>query len=223
MIQRRWIKHNLQLELSVAAIHTTTFALTHLLYDTAAHPKYIPILRDEIKTALAQKGGEYNKDCISKMVKLDSFMKESQRLHPPGFANFQRLVLKTFTLSDGTVIPKGVTLNIDGWSRYRDAENWANPDQFDGLRFVRLREQSQDRGNHQYVSSNSDDVFWGQGRHACPGRFFAANEIKTLFAMFLLEYDIMFPKGTERPADTSAGAFICPSPTAQVLGRKVQK
>ena len=160
---------DLQLELSVAAIHTTTMALTHMLYDTAAHPEYIQILRDEIKAASAQNGGEYNRDCILKMIKVDSFMKESQRLHPPGFTSFQRIVLKTFTLSDGTVIPKGVMLNVDGWSRYRDAENWENPDQFDGLRFMRLREQSKDRGNHQYLSSNSDYVSWGQGKHACPG------------------------------------------------------
>ncbi|KAK1499410.1 ent-kaurene oxidase [Colletotrichum cuscutae] len=36
---------------------------------------------------------------------------------------------------------------------------------------------------------------FGFGRHACPGRFFAATEIKMLIARLLLEYDIRMPEG----------------------------
>ncbi|RAR08742.1 Cytochrome P450 [Stemphylium lycopersici] len=45
---------DLQLELSVAAIHTTTNAFTNMIFDLAAHPEYVQILRDEIKAALAK-------------------------------------------------------------------------------------------------------------------------------------------------------------------------
>lgn len=168
---------DLQIELSVAAIHTTTMAMTHMLYDLAAHPQYLPILRAEIKSALEATNGQYNKDCIAKMGKIDSFMMESQRLHPPSLTTFQRFVLEDCVLADGTRIPKGVTIAIDSWARYRDPNIWENPDQFDGLRFVKLREESQDKGNHQFVASNPDHLVWGQGRHACPGQRNASPDI----------------------------------------------
>jgi cytochrome P450 len=161
---------DLQLEISAAAVHNTASALTHVLYDLAANPEYVQILRAEIKEALAESGG-YNKECMAKMVKTDSFVKESQRLHPPSVTTFRRRVMKPFTLSDGAVIPKGVIIEVDGSVRYLDPSLWENPHDFDGLRFFRLREKTQEKGNHQYVSSNIDWVIWGQGKHACPGKF----------------------------------------------------
>ncbi|KAL1796178.1 hypothetical protein ACET3X_004718 [Alternaria dauci] len=213
---------DLQLELSVAAIHTTTMAMTHLLYDLAANPKYISILRAEIKEALAASNNQYNKDCIVRMSKVDSFMMESQRLHPPGLTTFQRYVLEDVILADGTRLPKGATMAIDSSARNFDPAIWENPDQFDGLRFFKLRKQSQNKANHQFVASNPDNLVWGQGRHACPGRFFAANEIKTIFAMFILDFDVSFPEGATRPDDVVNGNFITPSNTAEILIRRAQ-
>ncbi|KAH6633466.1 cytochrome P450 [Boeremia exigua] len=211
----------LQLELSIAAIHTTTMAVTHMVYDLATYPEYVRVLRDEIKAALAASGGVYNRDCIAKMVKTESFMKESQRLHPPSFATFKRKVMKSFTLSDGTTFPKGISIQIDASARYRDPQNWENPDQFDGSRFIRLAENDPNKARHQFVSSNADYVFWGQGRHACPGRFFAANEIKTLLAMIVLKYDLSLEPGAERPADIHVGSFINPNPTGTIRVKRV--
>ena len=43
---------------------------------------------------------------------------------------------------------------------------------------------------------------WGHGRHACPGRFFAAHLMKIMLAHVLVNYDIEAdgpkPKGLER-------------------------
>lgn len=161
---------SLQLELSVVAIHTTSMALTHMLYDLAVHPEYIPMLRDETKTALAETRGVFNKDCIAKMVKTDSFMKESQRLNPPARTTFKRCATKDVTFSDGTFLPKGTLFEIDASVRYEDPKLWESPEQFDGLRFLRLREQTQEKSSHQFVTANGDYVFWGVGKHACPGK-----------------------------------------------------
>lgn len=40
------------------------------------------------------------------------------------------------------------------------------------------------------------------GEHACPGRFFAANEIKVLMVYTLMSYDIKFPPSTPIPQVT---------------------
>ena len=49
-----------------------------------------------------------------------------------------------------------------------------------------------------------DDAFlgFGFGRHACPGRFFALNEMKVFFAHMLLNYDVEYMKVRPKPLDT---------------------
>jgi len=73
----------MQMLTSVAAIHTTAMNSTHVLYDLATHPEYIAPLRDEIEKVLADDGGILIKTSMTKLRKLDSFIKESQRLSPP--------------------------------------------------------------------------------------------------------------------------------------------
>lgn len=49
--------------------------------------------------------------------------------------------------------------------------------------------------------SNSS-LTWGYGRHACPGRFLANNELKMILAHALINYDWKLPDGvTERYPD----------------------
>lgn len=72
---------------SVASIHTSTATLTHLLYDIVAHSEYIPGLVEEITEALKE-DGRWTKQNLAKLRKLDSFMKESQRLNPIGMGRY---------------------------------------------------------------------------------------------------------------------------------------
>lgn len=71
-----------QLFLSVAAIFTSSTLLTHAVYDLAARPEYIELLRDEILRVHQEDGGAFTKQGLSRMRKLDSFLKEVQRLNP---------------------------------------------------------------------------------------------------------------------------------------------
>lgn len=64
---------------------------------------------------------------------------------------------------------------------------------------------------------------FGYGRHACPGRFFAANQIKHMLAHILLEYDIRMPGGaTERYNNVSVGISSIPDPTKAIEFRRVK-
>jgi cytochrome P450 len=69
-----------QLSLTVAAIHATTEALTVALLDLVTYPELITQLRKEIIDVL--KDGRWSKQALYKMKLMDSFLKESQRLHP---------------------------------------------------------------------------------------------------------------------------------------------
>jgi cytochrome P450 len=73
-----------QLGFSFAAIHTTTNHLTNVIFDLAARwDTYGPALCEEIHANLREPDGQLSKQMVTKLSKLDSFMKESQRLNPP--------------------------------------------------------------------------------------------------------------------------------------------
>jgi cytochrome P450 len=75
------IAHRL-LILTLAAVHTTSMAATQTLFDLCVHPEYIEPLRQELVDVLEQEGG-YKKQALTLFKKMDSFMRESQRLNPP--------------------------------------------------------------------------------------------------------------------------------------------
>jgi cytochrome P450 len=190
-----------QLAITFAAIHTTTLTATNAFYNMAAYPEYIPELRDEIRTVLAEHDGVFSSSALQSMKKLDSLLKETMRMHPLGAVSFQRQVNKTFTLSNGQVIPKGVTIEVPALAQQQDSDVFPDADKFNPWRFFQLREKARAQGEveaaaqNQFVSVNTEHLSFGYGRHACPGRFFAANEIKMIVANTILEYDIKMPEG----------------------------
>ena len=69
------------LYLDFSAIHTTTISITHALHDLVTHTEFQDPIRDEIECVLRNSGG-WTKQALKDMRKLDSSLKESQRLHP---------------------------------------------------------------------------------------------------------------------------------------------
>ncbi|KAL9122312.1 MAG: hypothetical protein Q9187_001140 [Circinaria calcarea] len=182
---------NVQLSLSMAAIHTTTGTCTHALYDLAAHPEHIQPLREELRMVLSESGGVFASTTLSKLKKLDSFMKESFRLNPPGLVSFKRKVLSDITLSDGTYLPKGTSVELPSYPIQMDPSVIPDPEKFDGFRFYKKRQSSAEESHgNQFVTVSKESLNFGYGRHACPGRFFASMELKVILANILLRYDI---------------------------------
>jgi hypothetical protein len=63
-------------------------------------------------------------------------------------------------------------------------------DEFHPWRFSDLRKHSGEENKHQFVTTTTEDTVFGHGRWACPGRFFASNEIKAILIQLLARYDI---------------------------------
>jgi hypothetical protein len=78
---------NRQLVLTFAAIHTTTTVATNVIYTLAATPEYIPELREEVRSVLAENGGVLTTKALQQMFKLDSYMREVNRYYPIGLSN----------------------------------------------------------------------------------------------------------------------------------------
>jgi hypothetical protein len=114
----------------------------------------MPELRDEIRTVLAEHDGVFTSSALQAMKKLDSFLKETMRLNPAGSISFQRKVNKTFSLSNGQVIPAGVIIEVPSAAISHDPEVFENPDKFDPWRFARLREQARAAGEAEAAAQN---------------------------------------------------------------------
>ncbi|KAF9772115.1 hypothetical protein IL306_010199 [Fusarium sp. DS 682] len=84
-----------QMLVSFAAIHTTSMALTKVVWELAKRPEYIDPLRDEINYVFELGQADTNirqvrigKEALTKLHKLDSFVKEVQRWCPSSFGEF---------------------------------------------------------------------------------------------------------------------------------------
>ncbi|KAF4445467.1 hypothetical protein F53441_10809 [Fusarium austroafricanum] len=193
--------------LNFASIHTTTFAVTHALLDMAAYsPDLILELREEIVSVLQQHNNQWNKRAVAQLEKLDSAIRESQRKNSIVTVGVSRTVVaeKGVTFPSGIHVPKGLRVAVPGYTVLQDSEIYPDPKTYQPLRFYQARQDEA----AEYVKSarnalptaTTDFLAWGLGRHACPGRFFASNEIKMLIAYILLNYDIEHL--AERPRNT---------------------
>lgn len=128
-----------------------------------------------------------------------------------------RTAHETVTLSDGTVIPKGTRLKVPTL-HMSDAKYYPDPEHFDGKRFLRMRQNNGEENHHQFVTTSVEHLGFGHGMHACPGRFFASNELKLMLAHLLMKYDWKFgPEG--RPRTIQYGTEIMLDDNANILYR----
>ncbi|KAI1261854.1 cytochrome P450 [Xylariaceae sp. FL1019] len=218
----------IQLGLTHVASHSTGATATNILYDLASRPECIQPLRDEIKETLDEFDGVLTSAALQRLRKMDSLMKESLRVHPLLFSTFERRALQPFTLSDGHVIPQGTIIEIPNHAISRDPELYPDPDSFEPWRFYDMsqRPDGADKRasslHHQFVSVSNELGSFGYGRHACPGRFFAANELKMILARILLAYDMRMKDGeTERYPNLEFGLTCVPDSSRELLFRRV--
>ncbi|KAI9147091.1 Ent-kaurene oxidase [Paramyrothecium foliicola] len=222
----------IQLNIAFAAIHTTTITTSNVLYTLAVMPDLIPMLREDVEQAVADANGEFTNLTLQNMKKLDSFIKEVMRFYPLAPSAFTRKVLKPFTLSSGQHIPAGVYIEAPIGGINTDDDFFPDAGTFDALRYYKLRLSKEKEKSHtkaaevvansQFISVGTSSLLFGYGRHACPGRFFAANEIKMILAVLLQNYEIQNPPGvTERHPNQLHGAQSLPDPTKPIMVRKL--
>ncbi|KIM62304.1 hypothetical protein SCLCIDRAFT_832913 [Scleroderma citrinum Foug A] len=129
------------LTVTSATTHTSASALMHALLELADRTSYAEPLRQEAAKALNTHG--LTRKGIENMTQVDSFIKESTRMHAIGCVTFPLKAMKPITLSDGTYIPKD-SFVMSSVAVHFDEEFYENPYTFDGF------------------------LSFGQGRHTCP-------------------------------------------------------
>ncbi|KAJ5944499.1 Cytochrome P450 [Penicillium verrucosum] len=222
VLRERWTYSEVigeMLLLQFAFIYTTSYALYGALVELARRPEYIAPLREEIDLIFSEMGPTV--PACDGMVLMDSFLKECQRLHPPSALSAHRVCISDLNLSNGlfahthiTRPPRkyrtnqmwngtGVTLKqgshvaVPSGIIQRSSEHYANPDAFDGFRFV--KRAAAGAKDSRLVDLSPDYLVFGMGAHACPGRWMASALMKLVFAHILNQYDILLPNSASAP------------------------
>lgn len=66
-------------------------ATVQVMYNLCSMPEYIPKLRLEAETVLRASGEVWTVESLNQLARLDSFMKESQRLNASSFRMFKKI------------------------------------------------------------------------------------------------------------------------------------
>ncbi|KAG0211434.1 hypothetical protein BGX28_007926 [Mortierella sp. GBA30] len=196
----------------LVSVHTTSDATTYLCYYLAAYPEYMEILFGEQREVLGQvakereaqrqnklQSGEFNSindfegtdldpkndrdlsaATVKRMTLLDSYVREyfRCRIQRIGLAHIARADV---ALSNGLVISKGKKVMVNTRSLHQDYNlQGEDPTEFRPWRFV---------GKSKSATKVATDFLpFGMGKHACPGRFLAIQEIKTICALLVTRY-----------------------------------
>ncbi|KAI1334214.1 ent-kaurene oxidase [Xylariaceae sp. FL0016] len=202
------------------SLHSTSYTTMNVILELAsADPSlgYIEALREESARVLKEAGGKWTRKAVTKLNLVDSTIRESMRLTPFNSVGLPRTVVNPHGTvvdngSSSLRVPCGASVVIPVQPIHYDNELYPRATTFDPFRFARptsfsnildsidatspspgTGEKARDSGEDKVKSSATvDDAFlgFGFGKHACPGRFFALNEVKIFVAQMVLNYNI---------------------------------
>jgi len=206
------------IRLNMVAIHTTTITMLGTLIDIYSAPDHEDIvagLREEATRVLEVHGGDWSKAAVNELHRIDSAIKESMRYSGLGLVGMMRRVVGKdgVTLGDDIHIPHGMKLMVPQMHIHGDHHFYDRPDAYDAFRFSRAREtrsgsaradsaiDGSDNGQkdvREIIEQKSQGIItttdrflgFGHGKHACPGRFFASQEMKLMLAHIVMTYDV---------------------------------
>ncbi|KAF8174142.1 cytochrome P450, partial [Mycena galopus ATCC 62051] len=124
--------------INMAAIHTSSMPFTQAFFDfdLTTHPEYLLPMREEVERIVSVEG--WTKAALNIMVKINSFLRESQCLNNNGPVGMLRQILAKdgFRFSNGTVLPSGAYVCVAARRIHYDESNYENAATFDGFRFA---------------------------------------------------------------------------------------
>ncbi|RIB30415.1 cytochrome P450 [Gigaspora rosea] len=192
-----------------ASVSTTSRFFTLAIFDYAGRPElWNELYEEQLKIHNESNGGNLSIEDVNKMVKLDCFVKESLR-HSADIAIIPHTVMSdSFTFSNGITVPKD-----------RDIYLYMKDSAFSNKFFGETSNEFQPKrhmtsfSNGKIVHSPATKVdksfmMFGGGKRACPGRFFAINEIKMCLHKLILRYNIRTESGKIVPPKIKTSTYV---------------
>jgi cytochrome P450 len=214
------------LALNFVAIDTTHTSMAHTILDLYRSPNsdgFIAGLREECDRVLEANGGQWTKSGLDDLVCIDSTIRESMRYSDLGYIALTRMVVDPngtqfnangANNSSPLSIPPGIRVCVPAHAIHRDAAFYPSPHEFQAFRFSKAREKYRCTQTElpepkvSIVTTTDKFLPFGHGRHACPGRFFAAQQMKLMLVYLVQNYDVeklstkienKFMVGTSKP------------------------
>ena len=155
----------------------------------------------------------------------------------------RKVMVDNLLSEDGILLPKGAMVSVLAHPSQCDGEIYEEPLKFDPFRFSRMREKlssdtvtptsdSEDSkpadkyGSLAAVSTGPQNLIFGHGRHACPGRFLLDFELKMILYYLFKNYDVeLLPEynGKRPEAVWVAEAMMPPAAGKIRVRRKAEK
>ena len=137
------------------------------------------------------------KAAVDRLFRVDSAIRESIRLSDVAMTALARDVVSSkLDLGNGIQVPRGVRIVFPTQAIHRGPRYYEDPLHFDPFRFSRRFEGAADpigrraSGQESITSITDSFLAFGHGKHACPGRWFAAQTMKQALATILLNFDV---------------------------------
>ncbi|XP_049764813.1 probable cytochrome P450 6a20 [Schistocerca cancellata] len=165
-------------------VHTSSTAMSFVLYELALHPDVQQRLRQELREALSKHGGQLGYDVIQEATYLDMVISETLRLFPPG-GHLEKTCTAAYPLTTAAgrsvTLQPGTTVVVSIFGLHRDPRYFPEPDVFDPERFS---PDNKDRTSMQAFTP------FGLGPRSCLGQRFALSQVKMGLAAIVLSLEI---------------------------------
>lgn len=172
--------------LMMAAHDTTTSSMSSIAYALAKNPEW----QHKIRAQASELGTAHlSYDAMPEFDAAGLVLKEALRLYPP-LPMIPRRAIKDCEF-EGYKIERGQHVHVSPYFTQRLPEIWAEPNNFDPLRFS--KERGEDRTHkHAWIP-------FGGGAHKCLGLKFAELQIKLVLFHLLKHYELVVDEQYQMP------------------------
>lgn len=186
-----------------AGHHTSSGTATWMLTELARHPNETVEIIAELND-IYQDGNELSHNALREMPKMEAFVNEVLRMHPP-LVVLMRRVMNDIEYKD-YLIPAGKTVAISIFGSHRNPEFFPDPDVFD---FTREAPENL----FAYIP-------FGGGRHKCGGNAFALLQLKAIFSALLRHYTFELADKSDNYVDDLSGMVLRPQSPCRLRYKK---
>jgi len=203
------------MNMNFVSLLSTSMTFAHSLSNMAAYQdstggSYWDLIHEEVLAVDndSEEGpGVWTRKKLNRLVGMDSFIRETLRLHmTPAIGMIRKVIAKEgYTYSNGTHLKRGMLIGVPSLSIHRDQDGMkagANADEFIGFRFSRPYQELLENASAEDISATSrvgkfsattlSDQFvpFGGGVRECPGKFFGVAVVKLCLTYCVLNYEL---------------------------------
>ncbi len=188
-----------------AGHHTSSGTATWILAELARQPGYSDEILAELQE-IFKDDAEITLESLREIPKLEAFIEEVLRLHPP-LVLLMRRVIEDIDYK-GTLIESGKTVAISTYGSHRNPDYFPDPETFDPTR-------GKPDNLYAYIP-------FGGGPHKCAGNAFALMQLKAIIAALLPLYSFELVDPADSYQDDLSAMVLKPTGPCRLRYKKRQ-